>query len=162
MIKGMMKLIKGIFSIGLTLGLIGIAIYIDARYIEPKLLWEKEETLQTSKLSHTTKLKVVLFSDVHLGESYSLSDFDKVIDKINALKPDMILFAGDLIDDYKEFEADDKVGLLLQKLKAPYGKYTIYGNHDHGGYGTERYAKIMKTAGFTLLRNQNATIELAD
>ena len=56
------KWMKGLFNLCLTIILIGICVYIDARYIEPKLLWVKEEQITTHKLSSETSLKVVLFS----------------------------------------------------------------------------------------------------
>ena len=156
------KLIKGMINLILTLILIGVCIYIDARYIEPKLLWVKEEQVITQKLSSNTQLKVVLFNDVHLGEYYSLEDFKKIIKKINAQNPDVILFAGDLVEDNKTFTDEEGATLLLAELKATYGKYAVYGNHDHGGNGTRRYAKMMKNSGFTLLKDQNETITLAN
>ena len=47
--KWFAKLMKGIFNLILTIILIGVCIYIDARYIEPKLIWAKEETIITEK-----------------------------------------------------------------------------------------------------------------
>ncbi|MEE1071175.1 MAG: metallophosphoesterase [Cellulosilyticum sp.] len=158
--KWLAKLMKGIFNLILTIILIGVCIYIDARYIEPKLIWVKEETITTEKISSNTKLKVVLFNDVHLGPYYTLGDFKKVINKINAQQPDVIIFAGDLVEDNKTFLEEEGATALLGELKAKYGKYAVYGNHDHGGNGTRRYARMMKNAGFTLVKDENQTIVL--
>ena len=158
--KWFAKLMKGIFNLILTIILIGVCIYIDARYIEPKLIWAKEETIITEKISVNTQLKVVLFNDVHLGPYYTLGDFKKVINKINAQEPDVIIFAGDLVEDNKTFLEEEGATALLGELKAKYGKYAVYGNHDHGGNGTRRYARMMKNAGFTLLKDENQTIVL--
>ena len=140
--------------------LIVICTYIDARYIEPRMIWIKEETIETHKLSSETKLRVALFNDVHLGEYYSLQDFKKVITKVNALHPDVIIFAGDLVDDNKTFTEEEGTTQILAQLQAKYGKYAVYGNHDHGGNGTKRYARIMQGSGFTLLKDQRTTITL--
>lgn len=143
-----------------TIILIGICAYIDARYIEPKLLIVKEQSIVTDKLVLSKPLRVVQFSDVHLGNDYTLYDFKKVINKINGLNPDIIIFSGDLVDDNKTFTAEGEAGELLNELHATYGKYAVYGNHDHGGNGTKRYARIMKQGGFKLLVNANDTIKL--
>ena len=158
--KWFAKLMKGIFNLILTIILIGVCIYIDARYIEPKLIWAKEETIITEKISVNTQLKVVLFNDVHLGPYYTLGDFKKVINKINEQQPDVIIFAGDLVEDNKTFLEEEGATALLGELKAKYGKYAVYGNHDHGGNGTKRYARMMKNSGFTLLKDESQTIAL--
>ncbi|MBP3887446.1 MAG: metallophosphoesterase [Cellulosilyticum sp.] len=154
------RLLKGIVNLCLTLILIVVCIYVDARYIEPKLLWVKEEQVATGKLAAGTQVKVVLFNDVHLGEYYSLEDFKKIINKINEQEPDVILFAGDLIDDNKTYKEEEGGIALLSELKAKYGKYAVYGNHDHGGNGTKRYARMMKQSGFILLKDKNEKITL--
>ena len=158
--KWLAKLMKGIFNLILTIILIGVCIYIDARYIEPKLIWAKEETIITEKISVNTQLKVGLFNDVHLGPYDTLGDFKKVINKIKEQQPDVIIFAGDLVEDNKTFLDEEGATALLGELKAKYGKYAVYGNHDHGGNGTKRYARMMKNSGFTLLKDENQTIVL--
>lgn len=146
--------------IGFTLMLIIICVYVDAHYIEPKLLIVKEEKIETHKLSQVSSAKVVLFNDVHLGENYNLTDFNKLINKINGLNPDIIIFAGDLVENNQTFTEEEGATNLLSQLNAKYGKYAVYGNHDHGGYGTKRYARMMKAAGFRLLTNAHETITL--
>lgn len=164
MIRGLFKivsrLIKVIVEVIFTIILIGICIFVDARYIEPKLLIVKEQRITTNKLTLEEPLRVVQFSDVHLGKAYSLVDFERTVSKMNELKPDLIIFTGDLIDDNKTFTEVEGAIELLNKLEATYGKYAVYGNHDHGGNGTRRYAKIMKESGFNLLINSHERITL--
>ncbi len=143
-----------------TIALIGLCVFVDARYIEPKLLKVKEQRITTHKLTLEEPLKIVQFSDVHLGKDYSFTDFKRIITKMNALNPDLVIFTGDLIDDNKTFTEVEKVIELLKMVESTYGNYAVYGNHDHGGNGTRRYAKIMKESGFRLLVNENETITL--
>lgn len=164
MIRGLCRIlwriIKGILGVIFTIILIGVCVFIDARYIEPKLLTVKEQEIMTSKLRLSKPLKVVQFSDVHLGQDYTLGDFKRVVDKINELEPDVIIFTGDLIDDNKNFSEEEGATALLKDLQATYGKYAVYGNHDHGGNGTKRYARMMQYAEFTLLKDSRETISL--
>lgn len=143
-----------------TLGLIGICVFIEARYIEPKLLTVKEQKITTNQLTLEKPLRVVQFSDVHLGDDYTLKDFKRIVSKINQLKPDLIIFTGDLIDDNKSFTEVSGVTDLMKELEATYGKYAVYGNHDHGGNGTKRYMNIMRDSGFVLLKNTGDTVTL--
>ena len=146
----------------LTLLLIGICIFTDVRYIEPKLLTVKEQEIITNKLILKEPLKFVQFSDVHLGKDYTLGDFKKVVSKINALEPDLIIFTGDLIDNNKSFTQEEGTIALLKALQATYGKFAVYGNHDHGGNGTKRYARIMAQSDFTLLKDASKQVTLSD
>lgn len=157
-IKQVIRGIKTLFRLFFTLLLIGIGLYIDARFIEPKLLFVKEQPISTDKWSSEVSLQIALFSDVHLGEDYSINDLKKVVKKINALKPDLVIFAGDLIDDNKVFKKEEKAAEVLAEIEAIYGKFAVYGNHDHGGNGTRRYARIMKAANFTLLKDSSKEV----
>jgi len=161
-LKGIGRLISFTIRLGITIILIAACIFVDARYIEPKLMITKEEKLSTNKLVSASQLKIVQFSDTHLGDYYLLSDLDKLVSKINALNPDLIIFTGDLVDNNEEYDDEEGVTKVLSKLQCKYGKFAVIGNHDHGGNGTKRYTRIMKNSGFNLLVNDYETITLDD
>ena len=77
-------------------------------------------------------LKIVQFSDVHLGSWGSKKKLQLAMDQINGLHPDVIFFTGDLFNyrtaDGKGFED------ILKTLRAPFGIYAVMGNHDYGDY----------------------------
>ncbi len=75
--------------------------------------------------------RIVHLSDLHLG-SYNIdTDFiDRVVDSVNALKPDLIVFTGDLVN-VKASEAQPFV-TRLGRLSAPHGVLSVTGNHDYG------------------------------
>lgn len=103
-------------------------------------------------------IKIVQFSDTHLGFHYQLNDLLKAVHVINDLQPDIVVFTGDLLDNPNQFTEQEQTIAILKEVKAPLGKYSVYGNHDHGGYGTENYARIMKESGFLLLKNSYRNI----
>nr|WP_285850994.1 metallophosphoesterase [Sporosarcina aquimarina] len=105
-------------------------------------------------------IRVVQFSDVHLGPHYSLQQLKKLVERVNELEPDVIAFTGDLIDVPSAFEGRSEISDILGKLRSRYGKYAVWGNHDYGGGGVRFYENIMKESGFKLLENQNSVIEL--
>lgn len=151
---------KKLLRLGLFLALLSTSIYVDARYIEPKVIEVKKIRIETPALSQQTRLKIAQFSDVHLGEYYTLEDFQKAVDKINKQNPDVIIFTGDLIDDNKTFNEEEDTTKLLAQLKAKYQKYAVFGNHDHGGNGTRRYKRMMEAADFKLLQNKQDSLTL--
>jgi len=134
--------------------------YIYARYIEPKYIEVTEHTIKHSLIPKSFhQMRIVQFSDTHIGENFTLQHFEKVVDKINTLQPDLVFFTGDLIDIPNTYNHLDKVAPILSRIKAPFGKYYIYGNHDHGGFGTDIYKNIMNLADFQLLMNSSITIK---
>ena len=115
-------------------------------------------------------MRIVQISDAHLGSflGKGKKEVARVFEKINRLKPDLVLFTGDMINNYAT-ESDEWVE-LFSSLKAKDGKYAIFGNHDYGDYvnwpDSEARAKNhnklkenISEMGFQLLLNQNVTIE---
>lgn len=76
--------------------------------------------------------KIVQISDIHSGSFMSTEPLQRAVEIINNLKPDIIFFTGDLVNDHHS-EAIPHIA-SLQKLSAPHGIYSILGNHDYGDY----------------------------
>ncbi len=77
-------------------------------------------------------LRIVQISDLHLGTWKSENPLDEAIKRIVMLKPDLVLFTGDLVNfatrEAFRFERN------LRKITAPMGVYVTLGNHDYGDY----------------------------
>lgn len=141
-------------------GTFSTSTYYYARAIEPKRLSFSEHHIASPKIPNSfNDFKIIHFSDTHIGFNYSLSRLEKLVERINHLNPDLIVFTGDLIDQPENFYHKEPLVKILKTLKAPYGKYWVYGNHDHGGYGTELLREIMDQSNFSLLKNEYTYIE---
>ncbi|MEY2191407.1 metallophosphoesterase [Neobacillus sp. BF23-41] len=137
--------------------------YLYANRIEPSLLDIQEHQIKHPLIPNSFDgIKMIQFSDTHLGFQYNLHQFNQLVKKINSLKPDIILFTGDLMDEPNQYTEINKLMPILKKLQAPLGKYCIFGNHDHGGYGSDIYRNIMETTDFSVLLNDSAPIKLSD
>lgn len=134
-----------------------------ARYIEPRMIEITRHTI-TSRLIPRgfDNFKIVQFSDTHLSDVFTSGDLNKAAEKINQLKPDLLIFTGDLIDKPHLFNDHQHALAVLQNLEAPFGKLCVYGNHDHGGYGTNTYKALMEAADFQVLRNGYRQVQLTD
>ena len=77
-------------------------------------------------------LKIVQLSDIHCGSFTDRAAVAKGVEMANSLKPDLIVFTGDLVNN-KASEMDDYID-IFSKLDAPMGVYSIFGNHDYGDY----------------------------
>lgn len=138
-------------------------IYYYAREIETRMLKVTDQSIRHRLIPSSFEgCKIIQFSDTHLGFHYNLAQLERLISKINALSPDIVLFTGDLMDEPNRYDEVKKIPPLLKTLKAPLGKFCIYGNHDHGGYGSEIYQSIMEQSDFVLLQNTSTPITLLD
>ncbi|MCA0969461.1 metallophosphoesterase [Halobacillus litoralis] len=149
---------KGLQSIVGILGLSGVS-YLYARYIEPEMLTFQHYTLRDEKIPASfDDFKILQFSDTHLGFHYDEPSFSRLVTSVQDQQPDLIVFTGDLVDDPDSYAFRPNLPRLLRKFEAPYGKFWIYGNHDHGGYGTEKIKELMTDGGFQLLQNEHQLI----
>lgn len=112
----------------------GIGIW--PRYIEPRLL---EITRLILPITHLPKeldgFKILQFSDLHWNGCFSKSLQKKMIRKVNALQPDVIVFTGDFICRSK-LENPEGLKNTLKALKAKVGCFAILGNHDYDRFVT--------------------------
>ena len=131
------------------------------------------EKLTFKRLPDSFKgLKIVQISDIHLGSfNRKFEPIEKAIELINEQEPDLILFTGDLVNNFAE--ETEGWAPVLSKMKAKIGKYSILGNHDYGDYSEwetpEAKAKNLaaiktfhKKMGFHLLLNESETIRIND
>ncbi|KAN0000240.1 hypothetical protein ACTFIZ_000699 [Dictyostelium cf. discoideum] len=100
--------------------------------------------------------KIVQLSDIHYDKlplRISDSFLQKVINSTNALKPDLILITGDLVERDPE-PITQLYKKHLSQLKSKYGIYAILGNHDYKTtLGPEIIKNALKNTNITLLEN---------
>lgn len=77
--------------------------------------------------------RIVQLSDLHIGSwKGNANAIQRMVDLVNAQKPDLIVFTGDLVNN-RAVELDEFEDILSQ-LHAKEGVYSILGNHDYGPY----------------------------
>lgn len=82
-------------------------------------------------LSGRKKVRIVAISDVHLGFATQKKHLQRYVEKINSLSPDIILIAGDLIDNSIKPVEQQRMQEELGMLRAPGGIYMVPGNHEY-------------------------------
>lgn len=118
-------------------------------------------------------LRVVLIADLHMGYNIGCDMISDMVDKINAVNPDLVVFAGDIFDnDFDALENPQRLTALLKSIKSKYGSYACFGNHDIdekilAGFTFDykakktsdpRMDKMLSDAGITLLTDESVTI----
>ncbi|TDF92182.1 metallophosphoesterase [Paenibacillus piri] len=132
--------------------------YSYARFVEPGWLQINPVELALKRLPAAFDgMRIVQFSDVHLGFHYSVPHLAKLVTKIQSLQPDLICFTGDLYDS--AINESGPVAQELSRLKAPFGKAAVLGNHDYLARKPEQIAGLLSGSGFTVLTNRSAPLE---
>lgn len=112
--------------------------------------------------------KIIHITDWHIGSFYKKPErIEDAVRKINEQGADMVLFTGDLVNNLAS-ELEEFMP-ALKKLNAPYGLYSVLGNHDYSDYvrweseqakreNLEKLKRLQREAGFRLLNNENVII----
>lgn len=127
------KEFKMYYAGGATLVIVPIYLCIGWYYAHH--VYETKYNFDSEKI--TNKLRIVQFSDSHLGATFDSEGFKVELKKIQDTKPDIILLTGDFVDDGTTKEDMINSCKYLGEVKTKYGIYFAYGNHDKGYYGSE-------------------------
>ncbi|WP_461050368.1 metallophosphoesterase, partial [Terrabacter koreensis] len=101
-------------------------------------------------------LRVALVTDLHVGPVRDAGFTRRVVDQVNAQRPDVVVLAGDLIDG-KVAQVSEALAPLAG-LEAPLGVFAVSGNHEFISQEADAWMDHWETLGIDVLRNENATL----
>lgn len=135
-----------------------IALFISyTMFIETNLFLVKEYKIESEKLPKSFHgQKIVHISDLNYGTSFTSKDLEIITSKIKKLKPDILIFSGNLIDKNVTVDKENKELIIknLLSLESVSYKYSVIGKNDN----TEAFKEIMKESGFTILDNTSTLV----
>lgn len=126
-----------------------VAVVLTAGGIHYRHKYREELTIRTEKPLDRS-LTIVFASDLHIGYSNRKAELGRWIDLINAEKPDLVLFGGDIIDIQLRPLVEGNFADEFHRLTAP--AFTVLGNHEYIG-GEADAEDFLKDAGIGLLRD---------
>ncbi len=140
--------VTGAVTLVMTLG------YIRYRHKERVTL-----TVTTAKPAFgKTPLKIVALSDLHLGYGIGREEFARWVDRINREEPDVVLLAGDVIDNSLRPVREEKMEEVFRNIRSRYGVYAVPGNHEYiSGIGPS--IGFLRDAGVQVLRDSAALVD---
>lgn len=101
-------------------------------------------------------LVIIQITDLHISATIKKKWVTKMVQKVNSLNPDIIVFTGDIADGSPDrLKADIEP---LKTLKATYGVFYVTGNHDYYS-GIGRWMQAINQLGFRILLNEHIIIE---
>ncbi len=116
------------------------------------------EVVLSNKTVPHNGLRIALATDIHLGIIIGNSRLDRMVKMINDMNPDIILLAGDIVDEDLAPVIEKNLGETLRGLRAKYGVYAVTGNHEYIG-GVEEAVRYLTEHGITVLRDNAVLID---
>jgi predicted MPP superfamily phosphohydrolase len=105
------------------------------------------------------ELNIVAVSDIHMGMLVKRKMIFRLVKTIIRLRPDIVLIAGDMLDEVIDPIIKYNLGEPFRRIKAPLGIYAITGNHEYIG-GIEKSIKYIESLGIRVLKDE--VLKIAD
>ena len=109
------------------------------------------------KNSNIESLRVAFVSDIHIEQNLSLRFLQQFVRKVNAQKPDILLYGGDIVEGDSENETTEAIESELRNIKTKYGTFGVVGNHEF--YGGQEQGVLFKKAKIELLNDTIINID---
>jgi predicted MPP superfamily phosphohydrolase len=100
-------------------------------------------------------LRIVQLTDIHVGPFIRRKLIDRLVEQANALRPDLLVITGDMVDGKVPELGDSVAG--LGNLRARFGTFFVTGNHDYGS-GDREWVAFLEQHGIPSLRNRRVEI----
>lgn len=138
----------------------GIILYGAWNARNPRVVhYQVNLTREGNSNARTTTVQTAVVSDIHLGTIMGKNRLQTLVDQLNHLQPDLILFAGDIIDENVNHFIDDNMEAILRKLNPPLGMYAILGNHEYFGGHLEEIVLHLERSDIKVLRDEGVMVD---
>ncbi|MBR2990037.1 MAG: metallophosphoesterase, partial [Solobacterium sp.] len=150
----------GIVS-GLLLFFSSVLAY-DAFFTAPKRWNIRTETISSIYIpSSIDGMDILFFSDLDYGQFMDAGRMQELVDTINEIAPDAVIFGGDVFDETVrpgDAEKLDQAAQLLAQIKAPAGKFAILGDMDNTPEMRPDVEDVLYHGDFEIIDNRSQSI----
>ncbi len=116
-----------------------------------------ETAVKLARLPKTMSgFTIAQITDLHVGPTIREREVLRVVEQVNALKPDLVAITGDLVDGSVE-ELGPFVG-LLSRLQSRHGSYFVTGNHEYYSGASDWVAELTRL-GIRVLRDERVEVD---
>ena len=157
-----MNIVRKILIVLTVLVILVASLAFDAFYSAPSRFIVRYETLESIYIPEgMNDVSILYFSDLEYGPFMDEKRLTKLVNTINNLSPDVVIFGGDIFaDDYSpNTEEINTVSSLLKNIEAPLGKFAVLGDNDQvtlDDMGTSK--GLLYDADFEVLDNSSVLI----
>lgn len=118
----------------------------------------RTEKIVTNKLPAGAEYKIVFLSDIHLGRILGRSYAEKLVQRVNKLQPELVLIAGDILDEKLAYVLQEDSLAPLGGFKASKGVFVAYGNHDYLDR-PQLWQTLLEEQNIKVLRNHSVILD---
>ena len=144
------KLMRAVAAV-IYVGLVGLAVFNAYSPVVHHLEVTTDKPLNKP-------MQIALVSDTHLGRWFGNRQIDKMVKLIDVQSPDVVVIAGDVMNDSTAAYDNTNMHEHLSKLRAPLGVYATLGNHDYSG-NQVAIAKAVERAGIQVIDNKSVWLD---
>jgi predicted MPP superfamily phosphohydrolase len=147
---------SGYFTVVVIAFIVFLMVYgtINAKNIQ---LVEYSSYLKNNK-NLSKDYNIVLISDIHIGSFITKKQIRESIEMINKENPDIVIIAGDIVDNNIEPFEENGMDEEFKKIKSKFGVYGVLGNHDNFGSDVEKTIKTFKKSNINMLIDDSIII----
>lgn len=150
----------GVFSWG-SFPLLGIGVFVLVLLLQVYGTWNAlNPQIQRYQISipkeagELEEIRVAMVSDIHLDKIVNSKRLEKMVAMVNQINPDLVLFAGDVIDGSVDIFSREKIDEVFRRLNPPLGVFAVLGNHEYISGQIDQYIQQMDRAGVRVLRDE--------
>ncbi len=114
--------------------------------------------IESPKYTSAEPLRIALISDIHLGYGTDRDDLRRYVNMINAEAPDVVLIAGDLVDNSTRPLIEEDMLAEMERIEAPQGIFMAAGNHEYIS-DIASCQRVIADSPITLLRDSVAHLD---
>jgi predicted MPP superfamily phosphohydrolase len=154
------RVIRNLFALLALCSFVGgLIVAWRARFVAPYRAQVAHVVVQLPrKHGNLAGLTIVFVTDTHVGPYFAASDLEPVIERLEHIQPDIVLFGGDAICESPRFLKHTTPVLARMAKTARYGAWGVLGNHDIANT-RERVVPALESAGIAVLENQAICVE---
>lgn len=145
----------------------GISVFILIFIIIGFGVWNAQDKVITNyevnidkKAGDIASLNLVMVSDAHIGIGVRENSISNMVNLINQLNPDIVVFGGDMFDESTSTKLKEYSMNAFKNIKTKYGVYAITGNHEYGAGDLEDTISYFQAANIKFL--QDESVKIAD
>jgi len=142
------------YSGGLVFGSLALLLIAGSRNAWSPFVRSHELAIDKPASGGRTHWTVAVASDLHLGNVVGRKHLRKLVELANEMKPDLVLLAGDVLDDSIEPFLRNRMSEVLGQLRAEHGVFAVLGNHEYYGGHVEQYVEEARKIGIRVLRDE--------
>jgi predicted MPP superfamily phosphohydrolase len=142
-------LIAFIAVMGIGLGVVAGG-YVNALHLRLRTI---EIAIDKPAGAGLRNLNIAMASDIHLGTVMGSRRLERIVERLNALEPDIVLLPGDIVDESVSRAEEEKMISCLRAIRAPLGIFSVSGNHEVYGC-LEKNLEYLRRGGVRVLQDE--------